>query len=49
VTNEDLLARVEGQTVASRFVETVRRSPGAVALRWKDGDAWREWTWSDYA
>jgi long-chain acyl-CoA synthetase len=49
VTNEELLAQVRGQTVPSRFVETVRRRPDAVALRWKDGDAWRQWTWSDYA
>jgi long-chain acyl-CoA synthetase len=49
VTNEELLAQVRGQTVPSRFVETVRRRPDAIALRWKDGDAWKEWTWSDYA
>ncbi len=33
----------------TRFVETVRGRPDAVALRWKDGDAWRHWTWTDYA
>jgi long-chain acyl-CoA synthetase len=49
VTNEDLLAQVRGQTVPSRFAATVRRCPDAVALRWKDGDAWRQWTWSVYA
>jgi long-chain acyl-CoA synthetase len=49
VTNEDLLKQVRGQTVATRFVETVRKRPDAVALRWKDGDAWRHWTWTDYA
>jgi long-chain acyl-CoA synthetase len=49
VTNEDLAAQVQGQTVTTRFVETVRSHPDAVALRWKDGDAWRHWTWSDYA
>lgn len=49
ITNEDLANQVRGQTVPTRFVETVRSKPNAVALRWKDGDAWREWTWSDYA
>ena len=49
VTNEDLPKQVRGQTVPTRFVETVRSAPDAVALRWKDGDAWRHWTWTDYA
>ncbi len=49
VTNEDLLAQVHGQTVPTRFLATVRAKPEAVALRWKDGDAWRHWTWTDYA
>jgi long-chain acyl-CoA synthetase len=49
VTNEDLLRQVQGETVPSRFAATVRAKPDAVALRWKDGDSWRHWTWTDYA
>ncbi len=49
VTNEELLEAVRGQTVPTRFVETVRARPDAVALRWKDGDTWQHWTWTDYA
>ncbi len=49
ITNEDLAEQVRGQTVPTRFVETVRSKPDGVALRWKDGDAWRELTWADYA
>ena len=36
-------------TVAGRFLETVARSGSVVALRWKDGDQWQEWTFDDYA
>ncbi|HEX6312461.1 MAG TPA: AMP-dependent synthetase/ligase [Acidimicrobiia bacterium] len=49
VTNDELTALVEGQTVTSRFRDTVRDRPDAVALRWKDGDGWGEWTFGDYA
>jgi long-chain acyl-CoA synthetase len=49
ITSEELTTAVKGLTVPRRFVDTVHRRPDAVALRWKDGDAWREWTWSDYA
>ena len=49
VTNEELLEAVRGQTVPTRFAETVRATPDAVALRWKDGDTWHHWTWTDYA
>jgi long-chain acyl-CoA synthetase len=42
---------IEGQTVASRFAETVRELGGEVALRQRDenGDGWVELTWSQYA
>jgi long-chain acyl-CoA synthetase len=49
ITNEELTEMVRGATVPASFVKTVRSMPEAVALRWKDGDAWREWTWADYA
>ncbi|MGY6501405.1 MAG: AMP-dependent synthetase/ligase [Acidimicrobiales bacterium] len=49
LTNEDLLERVAGQTVASRFLETARDLGERVALRWRDDDgAWHEWTFADY-
>jgi len=48
VTSEQLAATVAGQTVATCFRDTVAARPEAVALRWQDGDAWREWTWADY-
>ena len=45
-----IMDRVEGQTVARKFLETVDRIPDSVSLRNADGDdAWIEWTWSDYA
>ena len=47
VTSDELAASVEGQTVTSRFLATVRARPDAVALRWKDGDGWGEWTFDD--
>ncbi len=39
----------ESRTLATVFRDTVRTYPDRVALRWKDGDGWGEWTWSDYA
>lgn len=49
VTSEDLDRIVEGRTVPRLFRETVDSHGDRAALRWKDGDAWAEWTWSDYA
>jgi long-chain acyl-CoA synthetase len=49
VTSQDIAQVVAGQTVASQFRDTVRARPDHVALRWKDGDGWGEWTWADYA
>jgi long-chain acyl-CoA synthetase len=48
-TDEDVLAAVAGQTIPRLFRDTVARHPHAVALRWRSGDGWGEWTWSDYA
>lgn len=48
VTREEIDARAAGQTIASRFYDTVTEHPDQVALRWKDGDAWREWTYREY-
>jgi long-chain acyl-CoA synthetase len=49
ITDAEIAERVRGQTVPSTFVTSVRARPDAIALRWKHGDAWREWTWADYA
>jgi long-chain acyl-CoA synthetase len=38
-----------GLTVPKAFLATVARHPADVALRWKEGDEWREWTWREYA
>ncbi len=48
-TEDELDRKVEGQTIASRWLETVAAHPDNVALRAKDGDRWVEWTYSDVA
>ena len=48
-TRADLDAAVAGQTIPTEFLKTVAERPDAVALRWKDGDGWREKTWQEYA
>jgi long-chain acyl-CoA synthetase len=48
-TNEEITRVVAGQTVPAAFVATVASRPEAVALRWREGDGWRELTWSEYA
>jgi long-chain acyl-CoA synthetase len=48
-TSDELAAAVKGKTVASAFVDTVRRSGGATALRWKQADEWQTMTWDGYA
>jgi long-chain acyl-CoA synthetase len=49
VTSEELARAVAGQTVATRFRDTVAARGDAVALRWRTGEGWGEWTWADYA
>jgi long-chain acyl-CoA synthetase len=49
VTNEMLAEQTRGQTVPSRFLQTVRSRPDAVALRARDGDGWLETTFAEYA
>jgi long-chain acyl-CoA synthetase len=48
-TDQEILARVEGQTVPSVFMTTVAAHGDRVALRWMDGEEWGEATFSDYA
>ncbi|MFZ4585312.1 MAG: AMP-dependent synthetase/ligase [Acidimicrobiia bacterium] len=43
-------ATIEGRTVPVAFADSVRLDPGAVALRWREGDdAWGELTYGQYA
>jgi long-chain acyl-CoA synthetase len=49
ITSAELDARVAGQTVTSRFADTVRAHPDLVALRAKDGDGWIEITYAEFA
>ena len=37
------------KTVASLFKERVDKTPGAAALRYKEGDEWRTVTWKEYS
>ena len=48
-SKQDIDAMVSGQTLASRFMETVATHPDQVALRWREGEGWGEWTYRDYA
>jgi long-chain acyl-CoA synthetase len=38
----------DGRTPARDFIATLDRCADAVALRWKDGDGWGEWTFAEY-
>ncbi len=49
VTAERLAASVAGWTVPTCFRDTVAARPDAAALRWRDGETWRSWTWAEYA
>src|SRR4029450_2880260 len=46
-TKDELDRKVEGQTIASRWLETLAAHPDNVALRSKDGDRWIEGTFAD--
>jgi long-chain acyl-CoA synthetase len=48
-TAAEIARLAEGRTLATAFRETVREHADQVALRWKEGDGWGEWTWADYA
>jgi long-chain acyl-CoA synthetase len=49
LTSAELAREVEGQTVATRFRDTVRARPDAIALRCRSADGWATTTWSEYA
>ena len=48
VTDQEIHAAVEGQTVPSAFVRTIRDHGSLVALREKVGDGWAETTYAEY-
>ncbi|HEX9993182.1 MAG TPA: AMP-binding protein [Acidimicrobiales bacterium] len=48
VPSAELDRVVQGQTVPERFLRTVSSCGDRVALRWRDGDGWREWTFREY-
>jgi len=41
--------RTAGLTIARAFLDTARAHPDVVALRERDGEGWRSWTWSQVA
>src|SRR5262245_39943369 len=58
ITSAEIAARTAGLTVSGAFVKTVAAAGERVALRWRvdasgghdpTGEAWAEWTWSDWA
>ena len=50
ITRDELDQAVEGQTIVSRFLDTVRAHPDQVALREKQPDgSYVEWTYADHA
>ena len=49
ISNAEIAETVAGETMTTRFRSTVERGADRVALRWKDGEAWRETTFREYA
>jgi long-chain acyl-CoA synthetase len=44
-TSQDLLERIEGQNLATRFLANAARNSDVEVIRWKDADgAWQSWT-----
>jgi long-chain acyl-CoA synthetase len=48
VTSAEIDRIVEGRTPARDFVATLGHMGDQVALRWKAGDGWDEWTFAEY-
>jgi long-chain acyl-CoA synthetase len=48
LTNEQIAAATEGQTIGTLFRDVVDQHGGAVALRRRVGDAWQETTYAQY-
>src|SRR6266481_5069868 len=49
LTKAEIDKLVQGQTVSTRFRDTVNAHPDNVALRSKHDDTWVESTWAEYA
>ena len=44
-TSQDLLERIEGQNLATRFLANAARNSDVEVIRWKDAEgAWQSWT-----
>jgi long-chain acyl-CoA synthetase len=48
-TSADIDSAVAGQTAPRFFRDTVARIPDRVAVRWKEGEDWKEWTFAELA
>ncbi len=48
LTNEQIAAATEGQTIGTLFRDAVTDHGDRVALRWRDGDDWQEMTYAQY-
>jgi long-chain acyl-CoA synthetase len=48
ISKEELDRAVAGQTITSRFLETIQSHPDQVALRTKEGEEWQQWTYQEY-
>lgn len=48
-TSAEVDAAVAGRTAPTMFRDTVARIPDHVAVRWKDGEEWRGWTFAELA
>ena len=50
ITSADIDARIEGDTLASRFLNSLDNNPEVTVLRWKDADEeWQGWTLGEVA
>jgi long-chain acyl-CoA synthetase len=47
-TRADINASVEGRTVVDVFARNSSEHPSVPAIHWREGDEWRELTWSEY-
>jgi long-subunit acyl-CoA synthetase (AMP-forming) len=54
MTSDEIMAVVEGQTIPSRFLDTVGLHPDWTALRWRTPvddagvEGWEQWTYAEY-
>lgn len=48
-TAADIDSAIAGRTAPTMFRDTVARIPDRCAVRWKEGETWREWTFAELA